>query len=186
MERLNRIYIKKRLSHFLFFLLGILLMCSCSETSESKVFSKTILKTPHQELQISLVNTHDTVHELRVYRTDTLPSIMTSKWPIGFPVYKMKVADINNDGRVDVLVGVIKKTRMDSVRRKRVFIYNLYKGKISPLWLGSRFGFPITDFEVLNEKGVNKILTTERDKSGKLLKALYKWKGFGFEFIRYI
>ena len=109
----------------------------------------------------------------------------TTHWDLNYPVYKFLYEDISNDGKKNILVGVIKPTRFDSVVRKRLFIFKFYEEEIRPLWLGSRLGMPLEDFFVEEIDGENYIQTIEREKDGSLAIALYKWESFGFTFIEY-
>jgi hypothetical protein len=108
-----------------------------------------------------------------------------SEWKLDYPVFHFECADINEDGTTDILVGVIKKTRFDSICRKRIFIFKLFEGYVRPLWLGSRVSQPLEDFKVIHSKPQNLIRTIEREENGKYLVAEYKWKGFGLTFVKY-
>ena len=101
-----------------------------------------------------------------------------SKWKLSYPIYHFECADINADGMDDILVGVIKPTRFDSICRKRIFIFKLLEGYVRPLWLGSRVSQPLEDFKVIPSKPMNLIRTMEYEEN--------KWKGFGLTFVKYI
>jgi hypothetical protein len=109
-----------------------------------------------------------------------------SEWKLNYTVYHFECAEMNDDGVEDILVGVIKKTRFDSISRKRIFIFKLVDGYIRPLWLGSKVSCPLEDFKVIHLTPVNYIRTIEVEKNGNFLLAEYKWKGFGITFVRYI
>jgi hypothetical protein len=109
-----------------------------------------------------------------------------SEWKLDYPVFHFECADINADGTDDILVGVIKKTKFDSICRKRIFIFKLFEGYVRPLWLGSRVSQPLEDFKVIHSKPMNIIRTIELEENGKYLIADYKWKGFGLTFVKYI
>jgi hypothetical protein len=108
-----------------------------------------------------------------------------SEWKLAYPIFHFECADINADGTTDILVGVIKKTRFDSICRKRIFIFKLFEGYVRPLWLGSRVSQPLEDFKVIYSKPMNFIRTIELEENGKYLVAAYKWKGFGLTFVKY-
>lgn len=110
----------------------------------------------------------------------------TNQWKLPYPVYRFITADINNDGNTDILVGLIKTTRFDTIPRKRLFIYKLVDGCIRPMWLGSRVGQPLIDFSVSQFNGYNVIRTAEYEHNGNCLVAEYKYQKFGIKFIRYI
>ncbi|MCI5057584.1 MAG: hypothetical protein MRY83_15835 [Flavobacteriales bacterium] len=110
----------------------------------------------------------------------------TDAWPLPYPTYQFQVGDINNDGLDDALVGVIKKTRYDSSMSKRLFIFKNYKGKVRPLWLGSRLSYPLVDFKVLKNKGETRLLSLEQSSESKFLVSEYKWYKFGLSFEKHL
>lgn len=110
----------------------------------------------------------------------------SDKWELPYPVYQFQTADIDHNGVDDALVGVIKSTRFDAIKAKRLFIFKNYKGLVRPLWLGSRLGQPLVDFSVSTIEDEVRVRSVEREKSGKYLVAEYKWRKFGLEFIGYL
>jgi hypothetical protein len=112
--------------------------------------------------------------------------IQTNTWPFAYEVFRLDTGDINNDNTADILVGVIKKTRFDSICRKRIFIFKLVDGYIRPLWLGSRVSQPLEDFRVCKGNPYNIIRTMELERDNSFLVAEYHWQGFGLAFIRYL
>lgn len=112
--------------------------------------------------------------------------MQTNSWPFGYEVFKLDTGDVNRDGSTDILVGVIKKTRFDSICRKRLFIFKLVDGYIRPLWLGSRVSQPLEDFRFCNGKTNSVIKTIELERDNLFLVAEYRWQGFGLAFIRYL
>ncbi len=107
-------------------------------------------------------------------------------WELPYPVYQCKVADINGDGSKEVIVGVIKPTRFDSVTRKRVFVYKQVEDVIRPLWLGSRLGMPLEDFSVMETETGNRLFTIEQEAERGFAVGEYEWDRFGFKLIRYV
>ncbi len=85
-----------------------------------------------------------------------------------------------------MLVGVVKTTRFDSTMSKRLFIFKNYKGFVRPLWLGSRLGQPLVDFNAFTTKDGAIIRSIEKERSGNFLVAEYKWRRFGLQFNRFI
>jgi hypothetical protein len=89
-------------------------------------------------------------------------------------------ADIDSDGRVDLLVLVWKRTRYDPKPGWRPFVYTLEQGRWAPKWLGSRVGRPLEEAALVQTpKGV-RLLTIERFGPGRTGLTLYHWRGFGF------
>lgn len=110
----------------------------------------------------------------------------TNSWPLEYEVFKVDTGDVNNDNSTDILVGVVKSTRFDSISRKRLFIFKLFEGYIRPLWLGSRVSQPLVDFKFYKAKTEGIIRTIEREKDQYYLVAEYHWIGFGLGFIHYL
>jgi hypothetical protein len=110
----------------------------------------------------------------------------TNSWPLKYEIFKVDTGDVNNDNSIDILVGVIKPTRFDSISRKRLFIFKLYEGYIRPLWLGSRVSKPLVDFKFYKSKSGGIVRTIELEKEQSYLVAEYHWIGFGLGFIHYL
>ncbi|MES2733741.1 MAG: FG-GAP repeat protein [Bacteroidota bacterium] len=111
---------------------------------------------------------------------------LASTWKLNYPIYQLQHGDVNGDGIEDIAVGVIKTTRFDSIKRKRLFIFKLFDGYIRPLWLGSRVAQPLEDFRVIVQKPFTAIRTIEKERDGSYLMAEYRWRGFGLEFQQYL
>ena len=77
-------------------------------------------------------------------------------------MYRFCTGDVDGDGSMDALVGVIKKTRFHQEEGRRIFIFKQVDGKVRPLWLGSRLGAEL--YAVID----------------------YEWKDFGPAFKRFI
>jgi len=103
-----------------------------------------------------------------------------------YPVYHFELADINRDGRPDILLGVIKSTHFDTVQRKRLFLYKIDNGRIRPLWMGSKISHPIVDFRYKKINDQPYVITIEKENANGYLVAEYEWKGFGLELTKYI
>jgi len=127
------------------------------------------------------IETRDSVQRLlNIHKEDT------AYWELKYPVYQFLYEDISNNGEKNILVGVIKPSRFDSVVRKRLFVFKFYEEEIRPLWLGARLGMPIENFYVETIDGKNYIKAIEQEKNGNYATALYEWDSFGFKFIKYL
>ncbi len=104
---------------------------------------------------------------------------------IPYPVYRFYTCDINNDGRIDILLGVVKSTHFDPVVRKRLFIFRIDSSRLSPLWLGSRVCRRLVDFKPVHLRRGNRILTVESEADILFSDGLYKWDNFGLKLIGY-
>jgi hypothetical protein len=141
----------------------------------------------NQRIVLSLIKTNDSIYDLKadVFHADSLVS--TDKWRLNYPVYQFDCDDINNDGLPEITVGVIKRTRYDSICRRRLFIFKLYDGKyIRPLWLGSRVAYPLVDFRIVSKSGEKHLRTLEQNGENSFVVAEYKLDSFGLKWIRYI
>jgi len=112
--------------------------------------------------------------------------LQSNIWPLDYEAFRLDTGDVNKDGSTDILVGVIKKTRFDSICRKRLFIFKLVDGFIRPLWLGSRVSQPLEDFRFCKSHGLGLIRTIEHERDNSFLVAEYQWQGFGLSFIKYL
>jgi len=109
-----------------------------------------------------------------------------STWHLPYSVFKIDIADIDMNGKIDICIGVIKKTRYDPYHKKRLFLFQLIDGNIRALWLGSRLSKPLVTFKVVNKDGINIIRTIEEEENSNYLVAEYKWYSFGLQFISYL
>ena len=89
-------------------------------------------------------------------------------------------ADIDEDGRLDLLVLVHKKTRHDPQPGWRPFVYTLREGRWVPKWLGSRVGRPLEEAAFVQAPEGPRLLTIERFAPEQSVLTLYHWRGFGF------
>ena len=105
---------------------------------------------------------------------------------IPYPVYHFQLGDIDNDGKPDILLGVIKTTHFHPENIKRLFIYKIDNGRIRPMWLGSKISHEIVDFRFVNIKQKPFVKSIEKERNNTYLVAEYQWKGFGLELVKYV
>lgn len=117
-----------------------------------------------------LTKTHDSLYHL-------------NQWRLDYPVYRFDMGDVDGDGKVDALVGVVKKTRFHREKGRRIFIFKEINGKVRPLWLGSKLAGELQDFRYI-ENGVVRSLEAWPD--GLYSVAEWRWKGFGLSYERYL
>ena len=103
-------------------------------------------------------------------------------WRLPYPVYRFCTGDVDGDGSVDALVGVVKATRYYKEKGRRLFIFHLVNGKARPLWMGSKLGGILQDFRFVD--GIVRSLETTAD--GRYVVAEYRWDHFGLAFERFI
>lgn len=97
------------------------------------------------------------------------------RWPLHFPVYQFCTGDVDGDGSVDALVGVVKTTRFDPKMARRLFIFKNYHGRIRALWMGSRLGGILEDFRFAH----GRVYTLQSTTDGKYVVMSHLWRKFG-------
>jgi hypothetical protein len=103
-------------------------------------------------------------------------------WRLPYPVYQFQTGDINGDGELDAMVGVVKKTRFYQETGRRLFIFKQINGKVRPLWLGSKLGGILEDFRYKD----GKIRALESTTDSLYVVSDYKWSSFGMKFDHFI
>ena len=120
---------------------------------------------------------HDSLSWL-VLKTDST----IDRWQLPYPVYQFQTGDVDGDGTIDAMVGVIKSTRFYKQKGRRLFIFKNKDGLVRPLWMGSKLGGILEDFRYVD----GKIRSLETTNDGKYVVAEYKWQGFGMNFEKFI
>ena len=142
------------------------------------LFFLLIIATSVMQAQVfQLEKKTDSLYYLTLKTDSTL-----DKWKLPHPVYRFCTGDIDGDGSIDAMVGVINITRFYKQPGRRLFIFKNKKGCVRPLWLGSKLGGILQDFRFVN--GV--VRSLETTSSGQYVVAEYRWQGFGFEFVRFM
>lgn len=112
-------------------------------------------------------------------------------WRLPYPVYQFQTGDVDGDGRVDAMVGVVKSTRFYPEKARRLFIFKQVistaahsKGQVKarPLWLGSKLGGILEDFRFVD----GKIRALESTSDSLYVVSDYHWGGFGMTFDHHI
>ena len=113
----------------------------------------------------------------------TLTTDTTShQWRLPYPVYRMETGDVDGNGTIEALVGVIKPTRFHPEMGRRLFVFKNYEGLIRPMWLGSKLGGTLCDFHFKD----GCVRSLETNAQGQYTVAEYRWSGFGVAFERYL
>ncbi|OYU96510.1 MAG: hypothetical protein CFE21_08985 [Bacteroidetes bacterium B1(2017)] len=103
----------------------------------------------------------------------------TDKIYTPYEIFKLDTGDINQDGKFDLCIGIIKPTPFDTIYKKRLFIFQIDRDYIRPLWLSSRLVRPLEDFCVINSKGLYSINSIERQSENQYSVQKYTWASFG-------
>lgn len=125
-------------------------------------------------------------YRLELSGTDSTGSLQKRHIEIPYPIYHFEVADMDNDGSDDILIGVIKSTKFDPEVRKRLFAYKIDRGYIRPLWLGSKVGQTLDNFKAIKRERKTFIRTIERDGNNTYFVGEYEWEGFGLTWNKYL
>jgi hypothetical protein len=153
----------------------------------SSFFDTTAVVSPSTgSVKVRLYEIRNNYYKLELSGTDSTGSLQNTHIVIPFPVYHFEVADADNDGSDDILIGVIKPTKFDPEVRKRLFAYKIDRGYIRPLWLGSKVGQPLYDFKAIKRGRKTFIRTIERDRNDAYFVGEYGWEGFGLAWDKYL
>ena len=125
----------------------------------------------------SLVQKNDSLYLLTL-TTDS----MTHQWSLPYPVYRMETGDVDGNGTIEALVGVVKATRFYPEKGSRLFIFKNYEGLVRPMWLGSKLGGKLQDFHFYD----GRVRSLESNAKGQFTVAEYRWDDFGMAFERYL
>src|ERR1700729_4074015 len=137
-------------SFFNFISIPIVLFASffIGSCTNSTYFSKSIpIRDAYFKGQVIV----ERIEKLDKYRITIIDSVTGGIDHIYTPydVFEMETGDVNHDGRTDICIGIIKPTPFDPVLKKRLFIFQIDRDYIRPLWLSSRLVRPLETFAVL-------------------------------------
>ncbi len=110
-------------------------------------------------------------------------NIVADELYVPYPIYRFAQEDVDNDGKTDVLLGVIKSTHFDRNSTRRLFILRIDSGNIRPLWLGSKVCYGLIDFKPIRYNDRNAVYTFEKRVNQKYFNGIYRWRDFGLELI---
>ena len=142
------------------------------------IFASLFCCLPTQAQSFSVETVSDSLSDL-VLTTDST----ADRWQLPYPVYQFQTGDVDGDGSVDAMVGVVKKTRVHRELGCRLFIFKNYRGKVRPLWMGSKLGGELVDFRFL-EGGLIRALETGTNNLYAITD--YRWEEFGMVFDHFI
>ncbi len=102
--------------------------------------------------------------------------------PASWKPWKLMIADVDGDGKREMIVGVFKSTKFFPRPHNCLFVYGWSGKKGYPKWLGSSLARPFTDFAFarLGDFPGDELVAIERTLDGKRALAVYHWNSFGF------
>ena len=99
--------------------------------------------------------------------------------------WKIEIADIDGNGKKEILIAVYKMTHFDKEEKNRMFIFNYDGEKLYKKWTGSQISGIWTDFyvgDLLSIKGSELIFIEQREDKREQIN-IYYWLDFGFAFL---
>jgi hypothetical protein len=98
---------------------------------------------------------------------------------------RVQLGDVDGDGRAEISLTVYKTALYHPVMAKRPFFFRLEGEALKPVWRGSRLSKPFDDYRLFDfdKDGKAELVSIEHLKDGGRVLTLYRWQGFGFEWI---
>lgn len=93
---------------------------------------------------------------------------------------EIEFADVTNDGRIEMLLGITKEVNFDLRNKKRVNIFRVEEERLNVVWLGTKFMNDLISFEVVNNGQFAYLQTLELDSVETMHSRVYEWDQFGF------
>jgi hypothetical protein len=128
---------------------------------------------PHPEHSILVRRVEKDHHQLKLLNRRNWVSHLSLKGELS----ELELADIDRDGKDDLLVGISKQVRFDEQINKRLNVFSISEQGIKAKWLGTHLVHQLESFEVRDHH----LHTLERDANGQQYAAVYSWDHFGFE-----
>ncbi len=96
--------------------------------------------------------------------------------------WKLVIADVDGDGKREIVLGVHKATRYFPRPHNCLFVFGWDGKRAFPKWLGSSLSKPFTDFAFANldRDRADELVALETRRDGKKCVVAYSWHSFGF------
>lgn len=98
--------------------------------------------------------------------------------------WNLTLADVDGDGKREIVLGVYKSTRYFPKPHNCLYVYGWDSKQVFPKWRGSALARPFTDFRLadIDTDREAELISLETMRDGTHRVAVYSWIGFGFGF----
>jgi hypothetical protein len=164
------------LRSYIFVLIALFLIAGCA-----KPLPYEGLETVNDSLFTGFVSAEkvEKINRYKISITDTAKHL-SDRIFTPYTVFDMQTGDINHDGKTDICIGIIKPTPYDPILKKRLFIFQIDRFYIRPLWLSSRLVYPFEAFALKKDPklGIKVLVLEVTDKTSYCISE-YGWQSFG-------
>lgn len=123
----------------------------------------------------------------KIYIFDRLNDKLRRMWESErLPVWKIWVADADNEGTNDLVMALWKYEEIDGKTKNRLYIYGWNKENFYPIWRGTSLSYDYIDFVFydIDWDGCTELISLEKNLQekykDKTFVVVYHWNGFGF------
>ncbi|WP_352420224.1 hypothetical protein [Proteiniborus sp.] len=99
--------------------------------------------------------------------------------------WKIRIGNIDYTDVPQVIIGVNKSTHFDKEVNNRLFVFNWDGEKLYKKWTGTRLGYYLKDFYIidfLDIKG-DELVVIDKNEEGRERLLVYYWLDFGFQLL---
>ncbi|MFA5523091.1 MAG: hypothetical protein WDA24_01930 [Tissierellales bacterium] len=99
--------------------------------------------------------------------------------------WKIELGDLDYTDGPQVVMGVNKSTHFDREANDRLFVYNWDGEKLYKKWTGTRLGYYLKDFYIMDFLDMigEELIVVDKDQEGKDRLLVYYWLDFGFQLL---
>lgn len=99
--------------------------------------------------------------------------------------WKIEIGNIDYKDGPQIVMGVNKATHFDKEESKRLFVFNWDGEKLYKKWTGTRLGFYLKDFYIMDLVDIkgDELVVIDKNKEGRERVLVYYWFDFGFKLL---